>query len=96
MVYVYANELFPTPIRSVGVGFSIFVGRFGSMMAPFILLLAQSLRINQMIIYSIIGIFTFVAVERLPETKGEHLNDVIEEETSPISVDDSQGTYEDL
>lgn len=96
MVYVYANELFPTPIRSVGVGFSIFVGRFGSMLAPFILLLAQGVGINQMVIYSVIGIFTFFAVARLPDTREDQLKDVIEEEIIGTTPTTHEGKYHDL
>lgn len=36
VVYVYATQLFPTVVRSIALGSSSVVGRFGSICAPFI------------------------------------------------------------
>ena len=41
-IFIYSNEIFPTVIRTVGVGACAFFGRVGSLLAPQILLLVSS------------------------------------------------------
>ena len=36
IVYIYACELFPTPVRGIGVGISSAAGRVGGIIAPLI------------------------------------------------------------
>jgi OCT family organic cation transporter-like MFS transporter 4/5 len=40
--YIYAAELFPTPLRSTGLGFGSMSGRVGSFVAPFIITIKNS------------------------------------------------------
>ena len=95
MMYTFAAELFPTEVRSVGVGFCVFVGRLGSILAPFVLRLAAALRVSQMIFYAAFGIVGAVAVYFLPETAGKQLKDRLEDsdndedENNQSIVDDS-------
>ena len=37
-IFIYSNEIFPTVIRTVGVGACAFFGRVGSLLAPQLLL----------------------------------------------------------
>lgn len=39
IIFIYSSEVFPTVIRTVGVGACAFFGRVGSLLAPQILLL---------------------------------------------------------
>ena len=41
-IFIYSNEIFPTVIRTVGVGACAFWGRVGSLLAPQILLAVSS------------------------------------------------------
>ena len=81
MIYIYASELFPTQLRSLGVGFSIFVGRFGSMICPFMIQLAEYIEISQMVFYGIVGFLALIPIYYLPETFGKKLEDVVIEES---------------
>lgn len=71
--YVYGPELYPTPIRSIGIGFCTFLGKFGAAVAPLIILLSDNHSINPMASF---GIFTFIAFLfslKLKETYGLNL-----------------------
>merc|ERR1719445_762873 len=41
IIFLYSSEVFPTVIRTVGVGSCTFFGRLGSLLAPQILLLGE-------------------------------------------------------
>ncbi|XP_011189592.2 organic cation transporter protein [Zeugodacus cucurbitae] len=78
-VYLYAGELFPTVVRPTGVGLCSFVGRFGSIMAPWV----EGLKKYYISIPpAFFGIFAFLAaasVFLMPETKGYPLPETIED-----------------
>ncbi|XP_072019016.1 organic cation transporter protein-like [Amphiura filiformis] len=79
-VYLYAAELFPTPIRNVGVGMGSFSSRIGSILSPYILLLADIVSPELPLI--IFASFCFVAgipLLLLPETQGRKLPETLEE-----------------
>ena len=42
-IFIYSSEIFPTVIRTVGVGACAFWGRVGSLLAPQILLAVRKL-----------------------------------------------------
>ena len=42
-IFIYSSEIFPTVIRTVGVGCCVFFGRIGSLVAPQILMLVRHL-----------------------------------------------------
>lgn len=78
-VYLYAGELFPTVVRPTGVGFCSFVGRFGSIVAPWV----EGLKKYYISIPpAIFGLFAFLAaasVFLMPETKDFPLPETIED-----------------
>ena len=41
-IFIYSNEIFPTVIRTVGVGACAFFGRVGSLLAPQLLLVVRN------------------------------------------------------
>ena len=80
MIYAYAVEIFPTVVRSAGLGSSSCCSRIGSIIAPFI---GRELgRYSVVAPLLIFGITAFVAgllTLLLPETKNKPLPDTIEE-----------------
>lgn len=71
---IVANELFPTPIRTIGYSFLQLWNRVGVVFSPFIFYLADywlALPFCFMIFFSLIDTFSFECL--LPETKGRHL-----------------------
>ena len=69
-IYIYAAELFPTDIRTTGLGFASMVGRIGGIAAPFIILLP---RFTPNLIFALSGIVSGLSVLLLPETKNKPL-----------------------
>lgn len=71
---IVGNELFPTPIRTIGYSFLQLWNRVGVVFSPFIFYLADywlALPFCFMIFFSLIDTFSFECL--LPETKGRHL-----------------------
>eukprot|EP00117_Sycon_ciliatum_P012474 scpid66504/ scgid13529/ Organic cation/carnitine transporter 7 len=75
-VYVYTPEVYPTPVRAMGLGICSTVSRLGSLSTPFVaeVVLRRSL-IAGKLIYTAVGALGFIAAVFLPiETKGRALN----------------------
>ncbi|CAI5450626.1 unnamed protein product [Caenorhabditis angaria] len=71
---IVGNELFPTPIRTIGYSFLQLWNRIGVVVSPFVFYLADywlGLPFLVMILLSFIDTFSFECL--LPETKGKHL-----------------------
>ncbi|XP_078358937.1 organic cation transporter protein-like [Oculina patagonica] len=68
-IYLYSCELFPTVVRTIGMGVSSAAARIGSMSAPYIVWLV---RVHLLLPYSIVAVLAFVCAGLcylLPETK---------------------------
>ena len=72
-VYLYTGELFPTKIRSVCVGMSSMIGRFGSILCPYIVELGANVPWLPMSVFSGASIITGVLSLLLPETRNSAL-----------------------
>eukprot|EP01016_Furgasonia_blochmanni_P056721 TRINITY_DN9719_c0_g1_i5.p1 TRINITY_DN9719_c0_g1~~TRINITY_DN9719_c0_g1_i5.p1 ORF type:complete len:536 (+),score=75.87 TRINITY_DN9719_c0_g1_i5:66-1673(+) len=81
MFIVHSIELYPTPIRSIGISFTLFFGRIlGGSTAPLILDEFKILTgLNPMMCFSVAGVAAAVTVLFTRETFGERLVDTIEE-----------------
>ncbi|CAG5108276.1 Oidioi.mRNA.OKI2018_I69.chr1.g3719.t1.cds [Oikopleura dioica] len=76
-IYVYGAELFPTPLRSTGIGFGSMFGRIGGFLAPFIIQIKKVY-----IFYLIFGAFGVIGgllVFLLPETAGQPICQTLDE-----------------
>ncbi|KAJ0965541.1 hypothetical protein J5N97_026679 [Dioscorea zingiberensis] len=82
VVYVYAPEIYPTSVRTTGVGIASSVGRIGGIICPLVAVaLVQSCHQTiALILFEIIIFFSGLAVTFFPwETNGRSLNDSVRE-----------------
>ncbi|XP_075218906.1 synaptic vesicle 2-related protein isoform X2 [Lycorma delicatula] len=77
--YVYTPEVYPTPLRSVGVGTCSAMARFGAMVTPYIAqVLMQSSLLFAMSVYGVAALTAAVACVLLPiETKGKEMKETV-------------------
>ena len=81
IIYTYSTEVYPTVVRSNGLGFNSVCGRVGGMVFPFILEIMHSSITYLFMGLNLIALF---AVLLLPETYGKPLSDSIPEENKKI------------
>ncbi|CAG5110614.1 Oidioi.mRNA.OKI2018_I69.chr2.g4998.t1.cds [Oikopleura dioica] len=79
IVYVHASEMYPTPVRGVGVGLSSAGGRIGGILAPIINGLGKTTSWLPFVIFGALGIVQVITVFFLPETLGVPMLTTIEE-----------------
>ncbi|XP_033114133.1 organic cation transporter protein-like [Anneissia japonica] len=77
--FVFAAEIFPTPVRNVGIGLATMVGNCGAVLAPQLMYIGV---VWEQLPYFIFGCFSGIGVLLillLPETKGTNLPQSIQE-----------------
>ncbi|CBY35138.1 unnamed protein product [Oikopleura dioica] len=79
IVYVHASEMFPTPVRGIGVGLSSAGGRIGGMIAPLINGLGNKTSWLPFIVFGVLGLGQIFTAFLLPETLGVPMLTTIEE-----------------
>ncbi|KRX05820.1 Major facilitator superfamily domain, general substrate transporter [Pseudocohnilembus persalinus] len=90
ILHVYIQELYPTPVRSMGVGLQMGIGLIGSFLAPYILSLFKYLNMSQLGGVGLIFIpFNFANI-LYQETKDQILEDVLEEEKQYLYENQNQ------
>jgi len=88
IVFIYTAELYPTTVRSLGIGLTTFVGKFGCALAPILISeFKYSLNIHPMVAFGIFSIIAGVTVCFLKETFKVDLEDEIPEEAIKNKVD---------
>ena len=90
------SEVFPTVIRTVGVGSCTLFGRLGSLLAPQVLLLGELLLPDMpglvpFILFGLLCLVAAVLVINLPETLGTKLPDTIEEAVAQETLKTAAG-----
>ena len=92
-MFIYSSEIFPTVVRTIGMGSCAFFSRIGSLLAPQLLLASRHLHADnpQLVTFltfggcSILaGLLTFL----LPETQSKNLPDTVRESNELSSVDE--------
>ncbi|XP_071108403.1 organic cation transporter protein-like [Haliotis cracherodii] len=83
-LFFYTPEMFPTTMRSVGLGSSAAIGRVGGIVIPFIILMADDITWAPGVILTAMAVITLVLIQVLPETKGREL---------PQTLEDLKGWY---
>ncbi|XP_078489501.1 organic cation transporter protein-like [Ciona intestinalis] len=79
VVYNFTSELYPTVVRTNGVGVGSTFARFGSILSPFILALQTYLRWLPNVIFGVAAAAAALLSYTLPETKGIDMMETIEE-----------------
>lgn len=77
--YVYTPEVYPTPLRAVGVGSCSAMARLGAMVTPYVAqVLLNSSLLLAMTVYGLAALLAAVACFMLPiETKGKELKESV-------------------
>ncbi|XP_052840242.1 organic cation transporter protein [Drosophila gunungcola] len=78
-IYLYSGELFPTVVRSNGVGLCSMIGRVGSIVAPLICDLDSYGLWIAPLIFGVFSILAIVGTVFLPETRGAPLPETLED-----------------
>ncbi|KAK9097631.1 hypothetical protein Sjap_023128 [Stephania japonica] len=81
ILYIYAPEIYPTSVRTTGVGVGSSVGRLGGMVCPLVAvgLVSDCHRTAAILLFGAIVLFSGVAVVLFPlETKGRELSDSLQ------------------
>lgn len=80
IVTVYTAEIYPTTVRSLGIGFTSFIGKFGCAIAPLMGTIFQyTLMQHPMVFYGTVAGFAGIGALLLKETKGLPLAEDIPE-----------------
>lgn len=79
LIYVYSAEVFPTPLRSVGVGFCSAAARASSVLCPMVLLLGEYYKNLPYFIFSGSAILAGLLILLLPETQNTTLPETLAE-----------------
>ena len=80
VLFLYNAELFPTEVRTSGIGSASFIGRFGGMVAPWVELLGKQYHRNiPSIIFGSTALLAGILAIILPETHGIELPYTLEE-----------------
>lgn len=79
-IFLFTVELFPTVVRTLGMGSCVFWARVGGMVAPQILLIGDyTFDELPYLIFGGLALLAAVATYFVPETRGQHLPETIEE-----------------
>lgn len=77
--YLWGGEMFPTVVRSNGMGLCSMLGRVGGLVAPLICDLAHIAPWITPLIFGIFSVIAVVATYFLPETRGSPLPETLED-----------------
>lgn len=75
VTYIYASELFPTPLRNMAFGITSTGAKFGAMVAPFIANLKPQWLPS--VVFAGLLFVGALSCLPLPETKGRNLKDTV-------------------
>ncbi|XP_050225092.1 organic cation/carnitine transporter 7 isoform X2 [Mercurialis annua] len=80
VVYVYAPEVYPTSVRSTGVGVASSIGRIGGMISPYVaIFLVQGChQTAAIVLFVAVALISGICVTLFPyDTKGRHLTESV-------------------
>ncbi|XP_036364180.1 solute carrier family 22 member 4 isoform X2 [Octopus sinensis] len=81
-IYLLSAEIFPTVVRTNGLGVASMTARIGSMLAPFILHLSYYVKWLPLSIFGVLSFISGMMILLLPETKDKDLPQTLDDLTS--------------
>ncbi|XP_038079046.1 organic cation transporter protein-like [Patiria miniata] len=79
MIYTYSAEIYPTPVRSQGMGLSSMMARISGILCPFILDLSSVWFSLPYFIFGAFAVSSGLLILLLPETRGKPLPESLED-----------------
>lgn len=89
-VYNLGNELFPPEVRCQSVGITEIISMLGGMVAPMVILFAESYQINALFLFGTLGLFALVASQYLPTPSVDLDDEASDVEMTDMKITDSQ------
>ena len=85
----YYSEVFPTPVRSIGCGFTITFGRLGTIIVPFYI---NYMKVgysdkNSLCFLAPFGFIAYIICFMMPYTEDEGMKEMIVEENDPNMIE---------
>ncbi|XP_006822653.1 organic cation transporter protein-like [Saccoglossus kowalevskii] len=96
IVYIFSAEIYPTPVRTIGLGLSSMCARIGGILAPQMILIKTLWEPLPIIIFGATSILAGLVTLLLPETRNQKLPETLEEGElfgtayAKLSVDDGE------
>ncbi|KXJ28936.1 Organic cation transporter protein [Exaiptasia diaphana] len=81
LIYMRTSELFPTVVRNLSIGVGSMTARFGAILAPFFVMMAQLPGVSMIVpfcIFGVLGISSALLALLLPETLYANMEQTIE------------------
>ncbi|XP_071819548.1 organic cation transporter protein-like isoform X2 [Apostichopus japonicus] len=78
-LYIMSAEIFPTTVRSIGVGMCSTSSRVGSILAPIVLIMADLWEPLPLVVFAVLEVIAATCLLLLPETRGKILTATLAE-----------------
>ncbi len=77
-IYLYTSELYPTSLRTGGLGFSSTCGRVGAVLSPYVAMLSKVRHWLPLVVFGGAAILSGLLALLLPETLGRDLPETVQ------------------
>ncbi|XP_041475653.1 organic cation transporter protein-like [Lytechinus variegatus] len=92
LIYLFTLELYPTILRTVGLGICSMAGRIANMLAPLVLLTGDLWIHSPLLIFGTCTVLSGLLCLFLPETRGKKLPETVEDGENFGKISDTNGT----